>query len=244
MTTTSPAGASLATQLAYLDMEQRHADMVSGKASAKSEVQQKEHAREEQHKAEEKAAEEAAKSSMWGDVASVAKVAAIVGGVGAAAFTGGASLVVVGAVAGGSLTLGSMIAKEAGASDKVVKGMEYTGAGLSVASGIGGAFAGTTVSSELAATGAMAARTTSGAATTTQGVATIGQGRAQSAETDARADAADSGSTVDDASSRADSAMRRIEHDTKEAAAKMKMAAQLQQTQLETNSVVLNGLRG
>lgn len=240
----SSGGGSLATQLACLEEEQHRADMKSGTAAVKDEVHTKQTHREDQRVAQEQAKQDAEKGSFWGDVGSVAKVAAVAGAVGAAAFTGGSSLVVAGALVGGGLTLGSGAARKLGASEEVVKGMEYTGAGVSLASGVGGGFAGSAAVSELSSGGALAGNAVAGGATATGGVATIEEGRAHADETNARADVRNAETKAGDAQAASDAILRRMEHEAKQSASELATASHLQQTEIATRDVALNGMRG
>src|SRR4051794_18307600 len=133
--TSSVSCASIAVQLEALNQEQNASSLQADKQTVHVETTEIQFHKDQQAQADESAREAADDSSFWDDVASVAKDVAAVGAIAGAAFSGGSTLIVAGAILGGGLSLLSDVARRVGGSKGVFTGVGVAGAGARLVSG-------------------------------------------------------------------------------------------------------------
>lgn len=237
---------SISMQLAALREEQRAATLDIAENDIAVETQEKEYQREKQIEAQRRAQKEAEKAGFWEDVASVAKCVAVAGSVAGAAFTGGSSLVVAGAIMGGGLTIGGEVLKRTDViGDDVATGLQIAGAAVSLGAGAASLFTSASeVASETAVVGGAASRAVSGAGTVGAGGATYGTKAANSAEQYARADVLAADTRGQEAQGRIDDAIARMERQIKDDQSATRIYTRLQNQESEARASLINAVRG
>lgn len=237
---------SIAMELARLRQERRATELEVAEHDIFVQTQEQTFQREQQIEAEKRAAEEADKAEFWNDVASVAKYTAVAGSVAAAAFTGGSSLVVAGAIAGGTLTIGGDVLKRCEViDDTTAMGFQVAGAVASFGAGAASFFTqapelatrtavvGSSVGEAIAAGGAVAG-----------GVATFGGKSAEAAEQTHRADAKLAEGRSEAARDRIQDAMARIDRQMNEDLVASRALNRIHSNEADARSALVNAVRG
>lgn len=224
---------NMTQQLAALELDKSAADDEAAEAqiSAKSDLQTAR--RHDAEVAIQKAKEAAEDAGFWGDVAEVATVAAAVGGVVAAAGTGGSSLVVAMAVTGAIGTMATQtktgqefLRDDVGMSDDAILATGVASMALSVGAGVGAAASSQAGSATLRAAGAM----TGGAGGAVGGVAFYGQRSAESRGKDAQHDAKVADRHVKEAGYDIDDSIDRIKRQHAQHSSNLAQLRELQQS--------------
>lgn len=237
---------SIAMELALLRQERRATELEVAEHDIFVQTQEQTYQRERQIEAEKRAAEEAKDAAFWNDVASVAKGAAVVGSVAAAAFTGGSSLVVAGAIAGGGLTVGADVLKRCEViDDKTAMGLQIAGAVASLGAGGASLF---TEAPELATRtaiiGSSIGQGVSAGGTVAAGLATFGEKSAEAAEQRSRADAKLADVRSETARDRMHDAYERIERQMSDDRAASRTLDRIQNDDANARSGLIHAVRG
>lgn len=239
------APASLAAQLEALNEQHNASDLHANKQTVNVETTEVRFQRDQQQQAVQRAQAAADQGSFWDDVADVAKDVAAVGAIAGAAFTGGSTLVVAGAILGGGLTLGSDVAGRLGVDKKICTGLEIAGAGLTVLSGGASLFIKSAHEvSEVSAIGGLVSKSVSGGATVVQGGAHAEEHASRSAEADGRADSVGAAARADNAKTLVDDAFTRLQQEQSNAKLRTNVAMSLEAIDQEVVSALTNAIRG
>lgn len=252
---------SLATQIAALHQERQDGQIEAGEDCIDIETTERQYRRDEQAQAAQEAKDEAEDAAFWGDVVTVAKCVGAAASIAGSVFTGGSTLVVAAGLIGGGLTIGSEVAKKAGADQSLCTGLAVLGAVCSLGAGGGSALAAdsaaqagtagataatttTNATTQTGATAAAAANYVGVGATATQGGTTVAQKDAESDETNATADSKDAASKAETAGQIVEDVITDLQQSTRDAKVYAKTAAAISHSESETNSILVNGLRG
>lgn len=237
---------SLATELAYLRQERRATELEVAEHDIFVQTQEQTYQRERQLEAEKRAAEEAKDAAFWGDVATVAKGVAVAGSVAAAAFTGGSSLVVAGAIVGGGLNIGADVLKRCEViDDKTAMGLQIAGSVASL--GAGGASLFTeapSLATQTAIVGNSIGQGVCAGGNVAAGAAIYGQKSAESAENDAKADAKLAEGRIEAARDHVHDAIERIERQMSDDRAASRTLTRIQTDEANTRSGLIRAVRG
>lgn len=249
---TTISGLSLNRQLGALEMEKREVNEEANEEAVEHHFDHQKALRKEAEEAVERAKKEAEEAAFWSDVAQVAQVAAVVGGVVAGAATGGGGLALGLAIAGGVGTLatqtepGQDLLHEAGMNDEQIKWTGVAAAAVSVSAGFAavasaGAAATTEAAKQAAKEAARNAATfraaglmTAGAGGTVGGLATYGEGAATSRQTEALADEQSADRAATETGAELDELIATAKHDLSRHQKAMSQIRQLQKTGHET----------
>ncbi|MBI3201287.1 MAG: hypothetical protein HYZ29_07050 [Myxococcales bacterium] len=250
-------GPSMGHQLAALELERRELNEDSSQEDIDCHFNAIALHRKEAEEALQRAEREAREAGFWSDVAQVATVAAAVGGVVAAGATGGGSLALTLAIAGGVGTLATqtesgqdLLRDELGMSDEQIKWTGVASAAVSVGAGFAtvgasAAKAGSEAARQAAAAAHQAAilraagMMTAGAGTAVGGVAHYGEFSANSRQTDATADEQAADRSATEASSRLDDKIATVKGDLSRHQANMTQIREMQKRSHETLSEII-----
>jgi hypothetical protein len=237
--------ASLAVQLEALNQQQNASNLHADKETVHIESSEIQFQKEQQRQAEERAQAAADDASFWNDVGAIAKDIGAVGAIAGAAFTGGSSLIVAGAILGGSLSLASDVAGRLGLDKKICTGLEAAGAGLSLLTGGASFFVDSAREvSDVAAVGSLAGKSLNGGASAVQGVAHGEQHAKESAENDSKADSVDASARAGHAKDIQDDAFASLQREQNDAKLRTQVAAALEALDQQVVFALTDAIRG
>ena len=237
---------SLAMDLARLRQERRATELEVAEHDIFVQTQEQTYQREKQLEAEKRAAEEAKEAAFWNDVGTVAKTVAVVGSVAAAAFTGGSSLVIAGAIAGGALTIGADVLKRSDViDDKTAMGLQIAGAVASLGAGGAACLAeAPAVASETALVGSSIGEALAGGGTVGGGVATVAGKSAEASGQNHLADGKLAEGRAGDAHDGIQDAIARIDRQLSEDRAANQVLNRIQTDDANARMALVHALRG